>query len=210
MDEPKTNNQITASEPSDKTIKASEPIIDLPIQNEEELRKKMEAILEMEGEEGRERRERAENKKHQLEMISELELEKTKLLIELQEITKYKENLELKWIDLSNKKDSLQKLLDPILSAEMNAEKDVQVKNQEEHATDDPKARQIIEKERQEIESKRQMIEKEKWVIEDKMSEILTIMNENKIRFQGVLKNEYLFIDKVKEIEEKIKSIKVI
>lgn len=209
MDEQQATNQSSALDPGTQT--GAKTASDAPIlQNEEELKKKMEAILAMEGEEGRLKRERIEKEKEEAEMIGKLEKEKTVIKTKLEEIAKKKEKLELSWIDLSQKMGELKKLLDPISLAETNIEKDVQAKNQEEHATDDIKKRQEFEKERQTMETKRQVIEKEKWVIENKMLELTAVMNEDKLKYQSVLSEEYSLVDKTKEIDEKIRSIKVV
>lgn len=174
----------------------------------EEINKKMEAVLAMEGEEGKARREREEREKKEAEMVVKYEEEKGSLNERLKEIAKLKEDFELHWVDLSEKKDGLQKLLDPILTGEANAEKDVQAKNQEEHATDIPTERQGFEKQRQALEVIRIQFEKEKWVIEDKMSELEKEMNDNKVKYQELLREEYSIIDKVKEIDKNIESLK--
>lgn len=173
-----------------------------------ELNKKMEAIMAMEGEEGRARREKEEMAKKEAAMLEETNKEKDTLTKQLKTISGEKEKLEFRWIDLSEKKQELQKLLEPILIKEANNEKDVQAKNQEEHATDDAKERQQFEKERQALEAEREKTEKEKWVIEDKIAELDKIMNENKEKYQQVLKDEYLVTDKIKNLDKKIESIK--
>jgi len=176
--------------------------------SEEELKKKMEAILAMEGEEGRKRREDAEKAKKEAEMLNVLEAEKAELKNKLAEIAKKKEVFEIKWIDFSEKKKGLEDLLLPITESELTKEKEVQAKNQEEHATDDVKKRQSFEKERQSLEAERQKIEKEKWVIENKLEELRIVMEENKADYQKLLKEEYTIIDKVAEIDKKEESIK--
>ena len=208
MDEEQTTNSISQTDTSAQAD-GQESATEVP-ESEEEIKRKMEAILEMEGEEGRLKREKEEKEKEEAEKIGKIEEEKTTINSKLEEIRKQKEELEIKWIDLRDKKNDLQKLLNPILADEMSVEKDVQAKNQEEHATDDPKIRQGFERERQILELKRQEIEKSKWVIEDKMTEINAIMEENKTKFQAVEKEEFQLKDRIKELDEQIKSIKTV
>lgn len=178
------------------------------ISSEEELKKKMDAILAMEGEEGRKRREEAEKAKKEAEIIGVLESEKAELNNKLAEIGKKKEESEIKWIDLSEKKKALESILSPIVDAEVIKEKEVQAKNQEEHATDDVKQRQGFEKERQSLEAERQKLENEKWAIENKIEDLKTIMEENKSSYQSLLREEYTIVDKIAEIDKKEESVK--
>lgn len=172
-----------------------------------ELKKKMEAILAMEGEEGRARREAEERKKMEAKMVLELKAQKNALNKKLNEITKEKEKLELHWIDLDDKKNEIGKILDPITAAEIKVENDIQEKNKEEHATDDLKRRQEFEKQRQVLEAEREKLEKEKWVIEDKVYDVDSLMSEHKTKYQAVLKEEYSTIDQLAEIDKKVESI---
>ena len=205
MDENQTPNQTLTDEQTTASIITSQ------IQeSEEDVKKKMEAILAMEGEEGRLRREKVEKEKEEAGMVAKLEEEKSEINKKLEETSKNKEELEIKWIDLSEKMKELQKILEPIKENEARLEKDIQSKNQEEHATEDILTRQGFEKERQVLEADRQKIEKEKWEIEGKVLEINGLMAENKAKFQKILDEEYSFFDKIKEIDLKIKSIKIV
>lgn len=209
MDDKTIQDDTVLAQP---TVQPITPSTDLAPANtiapeEETTDKKMAAILAMEGEEGRLLRERSEKEKEKNKMLSGFEDEKRKTKERLTEIEKTRGDLEIKWIDLSSKKTGLQKIIDPILAAETKTEKDVQAKNQEEHATDDLAARQALERERQSIEAERQKIEKEKWGVEDKIVEINKIMDENKVKYQAALKEEYVLTDKIKEIDQNIKSV---
>jgi len=182
------------------------PVSDLP--EEEKLKRKLEAILAMEGEEGRLKRERAEKEKMESDMVSKLDSEKAEINKKLSEISKKKEEYELKWVDITDKKGSIKQILDPIIESETNLEKNEQSKNQEEHATEDVRQRQALEKERQEISQQREKTEKDKWLIEDKILELDETSEKNKKEYQLLIDEEYSLLDKVKEIDKKIESIK--
>jgi hypothetical protein len=175
---------------------------------EPDTKKKLEAILAMEGEEGRARREAEEKKKLEAQMLLDLEKQKSELNNKLSEIGKKKDEFELRWIDLNDKKEGIQKILDPILSSEIKTETEEQEKNKEEHAVQDIKQRQEIERQRQALEIERQKIEQEKWGIEDKIYEVDQVMQENKASYQTLIKEEYKIIDDLSEIDKKIESIK--
>lgn len=212
MDEDTTNQQqkgATQQTGENQTPIQNKQVIK-PTQTNDLSKAKEEAILAMEGEEGRLRREKAEKEKKTAKMLAELDEEKKLANLRLEAINKEKEKLELKWIEMSDKKKEFQKILEPIVLSEMNIEKDVQSKNQEEHATEDPVLRQPLEKERQELETKRQAIEKNKWSIEDEITKLNVVMNENKVKYQELLNEEFSLEDKTVQIEEKIKSIKIV
>lgn len=179
-----------------------------PAGDSEEANKKMEAVLAMEGEEGRLRREQEEKEQKETEMINALEAERTELNEKLATVTKQKEDYEVKWIDLSDKKKEIQKILDPILANEIDIEKAEQAKSQEEHATDDPAARQGFEKERQALEIKRDEVEKEKWKLEDEKAKLDALLLQNTTEYQVIIKDEYTIQDRLKEIDATIKSIR--
>ncbi len=151
------------------------------------------ARLSMQGPERTVERERSDREKQIAKEKNELE--------QLLALTvKKKEDLEIAWVVLDNKRNDLKKMLAPILEEEEKLEFDEEELEGRERTTSIPAERQKIEKGRLAVQAKRQTIEKEKWGFEDKILKIETSIKDNTDKYQ-------VYLDEEEEVATKIESL---
>ncbi len=118
------------------------------------------------------------------------EKEKNELQINLRELGKEKEIVELRWVELNDKKDALQAIIDPILVEEHGIEAQIKDSEQKESMATNVAERKQIESDRWVIEDKRRAIEKTRQDKEREMNALLSVINELKPRYQEILQKE--------------------
>jgi len=152
------------------------------------------ARLAMEGPERTIKREREEKEK-------KIEAEKAKLNQALALVLKKKEDLEIGWVVLDNKRLDLKKILAPILTEEEALELKEEGLEGKERTTITPTDRQVIEKERWEIQDKRHTLEKQKWDYENKIIKIEELVKENTDKYQILLDEEEEITQKLEDLD---------
>lgn len=181
--------------------KTPTPIVDVPTSvetatesKEEKLRK---AKIAMEGLDRTVRREADEKE----EEASEEKQQLNRLLVS---INHEKELLELTWVSLDNKRTSLKKVLDPILSQEDQIQSEENQVESKEDVTVTPKEKHEIEGQRWEVQQKRKKVEEEKWVVEEKITKLEEQIDDTKKKYQTLLDQEEEIRTKVQAIDEQI------
>lgn len=158
------------------------------------------AKLAMQGPERTVKRERNEREK-------QIEKEKADLEQLLALTTKKKEDLEIAWVVLDNKRNDLKKMLAPILEEEEKLELEEEELEGRERTTTDPLERQKVEKDRLAVQAKRQTVEKEKWGYEDKIFKLETSIKENTDKYQIHLDEEEEILGKIDNLDGELALI---
>jgi hypothetical protein len=154
-----------------------------PEENLTEAEKLERARLAMEGPERHARRE-AEEHEHALTA------EKQELESKLAAVVKEKEQLELAWVDLDEKRGDFKKLLQPILDEETRIEAEELKTEEEEKNMGLEREKQIIEKKKWLLEDQRRKVEEEKWALEEKMWKLEESLDANTKHYRELLDQE--------------------
>jgi hypothetical protein len=164
------------------------------ISEEEKLER---ARLAMEGPERAARREAEE--KHKA-----LETEKIDLEQRLAGVTKEKEQLELAWVDLDDKRGDMKKILQPILDEEAEIEAEETKAEEEEKKMGLEREKQIIEKKKWLIEDKRRKVEQEKWNVEEKVWKLEEAIDANTKRYRELLDQEEEITTRLEKLKKEV------
>ena len=119
----------------------------------------------------------------------------------LSEITKEKEKLELKWVELDDKRTEIKKVLDPIKDKEKTVEAEELVLEEEEARQPFPKEKHTTEDKRWAVQEKRHQIEGEKWPLEQKILALDEQVAANTATYQK-------FLDEETELKNKRHTLK--
>ncbi|MCE9629026.1 MAG: hypothetical protein K8Q91_03475 [Candidatus Vogelbacteria bacterium] len=180
-------------------IDPSGTVTDSP--NRSNLTDKLKAArLAMQGPERTIQRERNERER-------QIDKEKSELGQSLSLITKKKEDMEIGWVVLDNKRVDLKKMLAPLLDEEEKLETAEDELEGRERTTSLPTDRQKIEKERWVIQDKRKELEKQKWGFEDKITKVETLIKESTEKYQTLLDEEEITIKKLDDLESELSLI---
>lgn len=191
--EPKPNNHQPASPPEAvDNLENSEP--EETLSQQEKLRL---AKIAMEGFERTVKREATEKE----EQASE---EKQKINRLLNKVNHDKELLELTWVNLDDKRSSLKKILNPLLSREEKLESTENELENQESVTFNPRERREIEEKRWTIQTERRKLEEEKWVVEERILKIEEQIEANKKKYQNLLSEEDKLRKQLRDINEQV------
>lgn len=155
------------------------------------------ARVTMEGPEraiARERNEKSDRIHNQIKKMGE----------ELAMVTKRKEDLEIAWVVLDNKRNDLKKMLAPILAEEEKMEVKEDELEGKERTTLLPSDRQRIEKERWQAQEERRKIEVKKWELEDKVAFLENQIGDNTKKYQELLDQEGTLRTTLDSLEEEL------
>ncbi len=161
---------------------------------EEKLAK---AKLAMEG------AEHAAKREHE-EKYSSLANEQKQLTERLEVIAGEKEKLEIKWVELDERRGEFKKSLVPIFEQEEQIETEEKKIEEEESKIGLERERKIIEEKRRLIEDKRRGIENDKWTIEEKMWKLEDALEENTKLYRTFLDEEDELHRRLEEISQEL------
>ena len=142
--------------------------------------------------------------KHSLEtQIAQFEKEIARkgFEIELDSVSKRKDELETQWLILMQEKERLEGALEPVVEHEQHMRAQKREADKHERATTNPAERRKIEQERWRIEGERRKIEEERWGIEVRIKNEVEKMEQLRPTYQAAMK-------KSEELEREIARLK--
>ena len=122
----------------------------------------------------------------------------------LNKVNHDKELLELTWVNLDDKRSTLKKILEPLLTREEKIESEENQLESKESVSFSPRDRRELEQKRWAIQTERRKLEEEKWIVEERILKIEDQIEDNKKKYQVLLTEEDKLRNKLKEIDEQI------
>ncbi|MEK7478003.1 MAG: hypothetical protein AAB645_01380 [Patescibacteria group bacterium] len=138
------------------------------------------------------------------EKESRVKGEEVQLNTQKAKLDKQKETLELGWIDLDEKRNSVKKDLQPVLDQETKIEEEAKAIEAEEERAALPDQKQLVEKRRWDNEDKRRALEKQKWGWQDKLEKIEKLVEENTKQYQEILDQEEKINAQLSQLETEL------
>lgn len=143
-------------------------------------------------------------KREQEEKTKELEAEQGALNKRHQEITAEKEQLELLWVDLDDKRKTIRRVLNPILDEEKKTEAEEADLEAEEAGVGVPTEKHKVEEKRWVVQTKRRDIEQKKRAEEEKLTKIEQEIEANTKKYRGFLNEEDQIQTKLAQLKAEI------
>lgn len=187
-----TGQKNPANKPAGGTVPDAAPKV------EEKIDKLEAARMAMEGPE-------RTAKRHEEEREEDIKKEIAELDEQLAVIIKDKEGLELKWVELDDKRTTIKKVLDPIKEKEQGIEaEEMALETEETRQQPFPKEQHATEEKRWLAQETRHKLEGEKWPLEQKIITLDEQVAQNTAAYQKLLDQEEELKTKRRDLEKQL------
>ncbi|OHA57470.1 MAG: hypothetical protein A2114_01575 [Candidatus Vogelbacteria bacterium GWA1_51_14] len=136
--------------------------------------------------------------------VRALKAERATINSKLEELAKQKEQYELEWIKLDEKRKQIKDNLKPITDKESELETKEDQLEEKEDQMPLPAERQKLEGERWQVTSERHQVEEEKWQVENKLMETDKKIDVDTKEYRAVLSKEDKLRERLDQIETEL------